>query len=968
MKKYFFSFFFSLITGFSFAQYQSTLPAEAWVDSVFKKLNKNEKIAQLMVLRVSALVSRQPYKVAFYDTEVADAIRKYNVGAICLFQGEVSKQVGFINYFQSIAKTPLMVCIDAEYGLGMRLLDSVPRYPYQLTLGALEDSSIVYEYAQAVAAQCRRMGIHVNYAPVVDVNNNPNNPVIGFRSFGEDKYKVAEHGIQYMRGLQDGNVMACAKHFPGHGDTETDSHLDLPVINKSREQLDSLELYPFKKIFDAGISSVMVAHLYIPAIDNTPNRATSLSPNNINFLMRKELGYPGLSFTDALDMKGVAKFFPAGEAAAQSLIAGNDMLCLPSDIPGSIKKIKEAIKKKKLSWADIDEKVKKVLLAKYQYVIGNITPVDPTNIVNDLNTQTDPLRRKVAENVITLVKNDNANLLAKLNDKQAKIVYIGIGIKRDNSFAKRMREDYGAQILFPDPVSIDVQQLQAKYDVIVAGVHAYNFTPANNFGITAAQASLLNQLQTADNAITFYFGNPYAVKNSCQAKNLVVCYEDDDAFQHAAADFLTGRLSSKGKLPVTVCNFKFGTGITRLSNTFHSFSSAYGQLKIIDSIAYDAIAQKAFPGCVVLAARDGEIIYHKAFGNYQYEASPSVSLESIYDLASVTKISATTIAVMKLYEQGKLEIKNRLGDYLPLVKGTDKENLIIEDILLHQAGLNPFISFYKETIDSASGSPFLLLYTDKPKSGYSIRVAENLYLRNDWNDTMFKRILKSPLGPAPKYVYSDNDFIFLGKTVEAIAGLTLDEYVQKTFYNPMGLNTTGFKPRSRFTVNRLVPTEKEKHFRRQLIRGDVHDEGASMFGGVSGHAGLFSSSYDLAMLYQMLLSGGELNGERYLKPETIKYFTAYHSEISRRGLGFDKPEKDNSTRKEPYPCLSASQDTFGHTGFTGTCVWVDPKYNLVYIFLSNRVYPSRDNPRLSQMNVRTNIQEAIYNAITQKAF
>jgi CubicO group peptidase (beta-lactamase class C family) len=318
---------------------------------------------------------------------------------------------------------------------------------------------------------------------------------------------------------------------------------------------------------------------------------------------------------------------------------------------------------------------------------------------------------------------------------------------------------------------------------------------------------------------------------------------------------------------------------------------------------------------------------------------------------------------MKLYEEGKLDLGKTLGDYLPWTKGTNKAGLLIKDILLHQAGLVPFIAFYKETIDTNTGIPNPAIYASNLQKGYGVRVAENIYMRNDWTDTMFSRILKSPLGPKNKYVYSDNDFIFLGKIIEQITGQTLDQYTQKAFYNPLGMFSTGFKPRNRFQLECLVPTETEKHFRQQTTIGDVHDEGASMFGGVAGHAGLFSNAYDLSLLYQMLLNGGELNGERYLKPETIKLFTGYGSNISRRGLGFDKPEKDNAIRKDPYPSLLASPQTFGHTGFTGTCVWVDPANELVYIFLSNRVYPTRNNNKLSQMLIRGKIQDAIYRAL-----
>jgi CubicO group peptidase (beta-lactamase class C family) len=431
-----------------------------------------------------------------------------------------------------------------------------------------------------------------------------------------------------------------------------------------------------------------------------------------------------------------------------------------------------------------------------------------------------------------------------------------------------------------------------------------------------------------------------------------------------AAEMLSGKISATGKLPVRVCNYAAGFGIDVAAVEKKSpVMKRVVMAQAIDSIVTDAISKKAFPGCVVLAAKDGEIIFHKAYGNTTYENGNPQNLGNIFDLASVTKISATTVAVMKLYEQGKISLNKKLGDYLPWVKGSDKENLVIEDILLHQAGLVPFIPFYRETIDTVTGIPNPQIYSEKSKPGFTVRVAENIYLRNDWQDTILQRILKSPVGRNGRYVYSDNDFIFLGKIVEQLTSLTLDEYVRKNFYNKMAMATTGFKPRERFAVNRIVPTETESHFRRQTMQGDVHDEGASLFGGIAGHAGLFSDAYDLSLLYQMLLNGGVFNGERYLKEETIKKFTAYGAKDSRRGLGFDKPEKDNVTRKEPYPSLLASSQTFGHTGFTGTCVWVDPKYNLVYVFLSNRVNPTRNNGLLSSLMVRGKIQDAIIEAV-----
>ena len=951
-----------LASSVVFSQNRSRLSVDQWVDSVFNSLTKEQRIAQLMVIRAHSNLG--PDHIA----KVTNDIQQYNVGALCFFQGGPIRQANLTNFYQSIAKTPLMITIDGEWGVGMRL-DSVTKFPYQLTLGAMDDQRLVYEMGLAVGEQCKRLGIHVNYAPVVDINNNPNNPVIGYRSFGENRDKVIKFGIAYMKGMQDAGIMACAKHFPGHGDVDVDSHLDLPVINKTRAELDSNELKPFRELINAGIGSVMVAHLSVPSIDAGEHRASSISKNTVTGVLRDDIGFTGLTFTDALEMKGVAKYFPGGVISVEALIAGNDMLCLPEDVGNAIDAIKKAIDENKLSWNAIDEKVRKVLKAKYQLGLNQLKPIETTNLLRDLNAKTDAIGLKVAKEAITVLKQPSADVLVPLK-KNNKIAYIAIGDSDINILGRALSESFKTDIyLFSwkdgDNKADEIfEKVTDKYDAVVIGIHNFSNRPANNYGITNSSLSLWRRINKT-NSVTLVFGNVLAAANFCSANSLIACYQDDNITRKVAADLLKGKIKASGKLPVRVCDYSAGFGIDLAATEKPSpMERRMIMGQTIDSIVTDAISQKAFPGCVIMALQHGEIIYNQAFGNYTFENSQPVSLESIYDLASVTKISATTLSVMKLYEEGKLSLKKKLGDYLPWVKGTDKADLEIEDILLHQAGLVPFIAFYKETIDTATGIPNSQIYSDTAKPGFNIRVAENLYMRNDWQDTMIKRILQSPLGRHGRYVYSDNDFIFLGKIVEQLTGMTLDQYVLKTFYNKIGMRTTGFKPRERFwKEGSIVPTEYEKHFRQQLIQGDVHDEGASMFGGVAGHAGLFSNAYDLAMLYQMLLNGGTFNGERFLKEETIKLFTAYHSKESRRGYGFDKPEKDNVTRRDPYPSLFTSTQTFGHTGFTGTCVWVDPKYDLVYIFLSNRVNPSRSSPVFAQLSVRGKIQDAIIEAI-----
>ncbi|HCL04908.1 MAG TPA: serine hydrolase [Chitinophagaceae bacterium] len=966
MKRSILSFLFLvLLSGLSAQQfYEHTPAADKWVRKQFRKLSKDQRIAQLMIIRAHSNLGPDHVK------EVTDLIKKYNVGGLCFFQGGPVRQAKLTNFYQSIAKTPLMIAIDGEWGLGMRL-DSVINFPRQLMMGAVPDARLIYKFGLAVGEQCKRIGIHVNYAPDIDINNNPMNPVINDRSFGEDKYKVALFGVQYMKGMQDVGVMACAKHFPGHGDVSVDSHYDLPVINKSRAALDQLELYPFRELIKAGVGSMMIAHLAIPSIDTTANLPTSLSTKNVTDLLRNELGYQGISFTDALEMQGVAKFFPKGDASVMSLIAGNDMLCLPGDIPGSIAKVRQAIKAGKLDWDDINARVKKVLLAKYHLGLNKKQVIDTTNIAADLNAKTEEIKKALAADALTLLRKTNNNLLP-INAK--KVAFVGLGIDKANQFATRLQQQLKADLFFfenkdsNEKAATILQQLE-QYDAVVIGFHNYSRRPANQFGLSKNSLDLLNKLQK-NNSITFAFGNPYAVQYICNASNLVVCYEDDIITQDAAADLLFGKINAKGKLPVTVCEaFRFGDGIVYNNMlpvvTPESVGLISDSLNKIETIAKAAIDSGATPGMVVLVAKNGKLVYHKSFGYVNTDRKVAMTNDMVFDLASVTKISATTVSIMKLYEEGKVDLNKTLGDYLSWVNGSDKAPLKLKDILLHQAGLNPFIPFYREVIDTATGQPSPQHFVQMPTPQFSHRVAEDLYLRNDWHDTMYARILKSKLTAQGKYVYSDNDFIFLGKIVEAVSGMSLDSYVRKTFYEPLGMTSTGFKPREIMPLSTLVPTEVEAHFRRQQMHGDVHDEGAAMFGGIAGHAGLFSNAYDLAKLYQLLLNGGELGGVRLLSKSTIDLFTAYSSDISRRGLGFDKPEKDNATRKEPYPSLSVSSSTFGHTGFTGTCVWVDPEKQLVYIFLSSRVNPTRNDNKLGRMNVRPNIQEAIYGAITK---
>lgn len=963
---------------------QNNIQAKHWVDSVFKSLTPAQRIAQLMIIRAHS--NKGPEHIA----EVTNLIKKYNVGGLCFFQGGPVRQALLTNQYQKIAKTPLLISIDGEWGLGMRL-DSVINFPRQMTLGAVTNVTLIYDIGKAIGEQCKRLGIHINYAPVVDVNNNPENPVIGDRSFGDDKYKVAEYGIQIMKGMQDAGIIACAKHFPGHGDTKTDSHVDLPIIPKTIEQLDSLELYPFKKIFAAGVKSVMVAHLYIPAIDNTPHLATSLSSKNIATLLQNKLDFKGLIFTDALEMQGVAKFFTPGELSVKALQAGNDMLCLPNDVPASIIAIQKAIKIGTLNQNEIDKKVKKVLQAKYEVGLSNLKLIDTTNLIQDLNAKTASLNKKVALEAITLWEYNNIDIypLQKYTTDatkdpglfptiRKKIAYIAIGCNQNelNVFGKEVSNYYQTENYYipynstTEKIATLLQKTKyKKYDAIIVGIHNYSRRPANNYGISTAARQLIDSLSNLNNASIFYFGNPYAITQIPVKGNLLACYEDDSITQRVAAQMLMGKYLTQMKMSKYLTQMKikpvfYETSCPPLIINAHpplnwdSIKYSFLQQQI-DSIAHYAIQQRATPGCVVLIAKNGNIILSKAYGYTTYDSIQPITTETLYDIASMTKTSATTLAIIKLYEEGKIKLEDSIHQYIKWLRNTDKANITIRQLLLHEGKLKSWIPFYKETID-ATGKPLSTIYSTNKDKKHTIQVAKNLFLRNDWIDTMYKRIAQSPLGTLNTYVYSDLDFILLGEIVETITGKRLDKYVSENFYTPLGLIKTTFQPLQHFNSKQIVPTENESIFRQQLLQGYVHDPAAAMFGGVAGHAGLFSTTQELFILYQMLLNGGTINGKTFFKPSTIQLFTQYNSAISRRGYGFDKPEKDNATNKDPYPSIYTSSQTFGHTGFTGTCVWVDPAQQLIFIFLSNRVYPNADNSKLASLQIRRSILDQVY--------
>jgi beta-N-acetylhexosaminidase len=978
-------------------------PSQRWVDSVYNSLNEEQRIGQLFML--AAYSGGEKYNRSFIE----NAIKNNYIGGLIFMQGTAEAQAEQTNVYQGISKVPLMIAMDAEWGLGMRLknVDDLPR---QIMMGAMNDSSIAYKYGKVVAKQCKRLGVHVNFAPVVDINNNPDNPVINFRSFGENKFDVVKFATMYMKGMQDNRVLACAKHFPGHGNTNTDSHKDLPEINGSQSSLENLELYPFRELINHGIGSMMIAHLQVPALDNTPNLPTTLSKKVVTDLLKKKYSYKGLIFTDALNMQGVAKYYKPGEVDLKAFLAGNDVLLFSEDVPKGVAKIKASMAAGDITDERLAESVKKILLAKYLLGVHEKKIIDATNITADINKYTSSTRTEIARAALTLAR-DNNNILSKIKSKQGKIAYVQIGGTAQNAMSNSLAA-YGITENYLNPGNAVLQNL-SSYNAVIVSVQGLSPYPGKNFGISAAQMENINSLIKNKNAALVLFGNPYAMKYFCNSGTTLVCYDEKNETQRVAADIVTGKIKAKGKLPVSICNnYKAGDGIVSnepnaevvpdldndpkpktasdietpnikkkepISNEQQlqvvpkpsqpvnltccvnpaSIGANTAALSKIDDLMNDAIAKGAMPGARILVSKDGKIFFDKSYGHLTYDKSKAVQTNTVYDVASVTKIAATTLAIMKLYEDGKIDLDAYVGKYVKRLQGTDKGYLKIKDILLHQAGLVSWIPFYKETLDSNKDLR-ADIYASKESNLYSIKVAPNVYMKKQWTDTMWQRMIASELGPT-RYEYSDLDFIFLQKVVEGASGESLEKYVTKHFYIPMGLKSTMFTPaqKLRLKVADIAPSENDDYFRNQQLQGYVHDMGAAMFGGVSGHAGLFSTANDLGVIMQMLLNGGFYNGKRLLNKRTVDLFTSYHS-TSRRGYGFDKPEQ--AANKNTPVADACSKLTFGHQGFTGTCVWADPATNMVFVFLSNRTYPSAENKLISRMDLRSRAQQYAYEA------
>ncbi|MBR5215739.1 MAG: serine hydrolase [Bacteroidales bacterium] len=938
-----------------------------WVDSVFNSLTLEQQVGQLMNLRAN-----QPNKD--FDIKVDEFIEKYNIGGVTFFRTDAEKLLLQANEWQSMAKTPLMVAIDGEWGLGMRINDGLS-YPYQMTLGAITNDSLIAEMGRQIAEQCLRLGINVNFAPDIDVNNEPNNPVIGFRSFGEDPENVGRKGAAYALALQNNGVIPSMKHFPGHGNTSTDSHHALPIIKNSIEEIEKIELVPFKYLIDNGVKGAMVGHLYFPALEPVVNQSSSLSKNIVTDLLKNKMNYDGIIFTDGLEMKGAYNGIDPDSVCLQALMAGNDVMLLPINVEASMQIIIEAAKNDEDVRNRVEESCKKVLRHKYQIGLNSYKAQKAERLHNDLNqNRYYALKQRLYNEAVTMLENKKEILPLK-KDSNKKIAVVTFG--NDNYISVKLKENGIANTAFTISKDASDEEIRRtakqfkSYDYVVLNIRNTSSYPSKNYGITSAMINFVKELPNSTKLIFNLFGSPYALDKFSFGRNLsslLVGYEDNEMVANAMVDILVGKISPKGKLPVSVKKYKCGSGFE-----FKGFLSPESlpvslidnqYIRKIDSLLIDGINQKAYPGCQVLAMKDGKIIYEGNYGKFTYDGEQTVHQDAVYDIASLTKLFASSFALMKLYDEGKLDVNSTLGDFFPFMNQSDKGNIKLIEFLTHQSGMTPWIPIYKMTCKDKCLD--VNYYRESIDEEHTVRVAKNMYLSDEFKYEIYDTIMKSEL-KEKKYKYSDLGFYFVPGIVESITNQSFESYLQETFFEPLNLNHICFKPLNKHDIHNIVPTEDDKYFRNQLLCGDVHDQTAALFGGVSGHAGLFSNARDLAVMMQLLLNGGYANGTQFISEETINYFTSapFADNENRRGIGFDKPELDPEA-KYYTPSKQSSMASYGHAGFTGTFAWADPANNLIVIFLSNRVYPTSDNNKLSKLNLRTEIHDLFYKAVLEK--
>ncbi len=925
-----------------------------WVDSIYNSLSLEEKIAQLFINWVS------PEQSDF--EEIKKLVEVNKIGGLIFSIGTTKSHIEWLNKFQAISKTPLLVAMDAEWGPSQRLSDVFP-HPWNMTLGAIQDNNLVKNISKRMAEQNKALGVNYNFSPSVDVNNNSKNPIIGNRSFGEDPENVYQKAKAYINGHKEAGVFTSVKHFPGHGDTDKDSHKTLPVINGSMKRLNEVELYPFKKLIDDGVvESVMTAHLSVPSLDK--KYPSSLSKKTINNLLREEYKFTGITVTDALDMKGVLQD-PTINVDLRAFEVGNDIILMSTDVTKGINLIAEKLKSGKIPMSKLSESVKKILSLKAKSNLDGTIKISSENILERVNTPKDTLLySRAMESAITLVKN-NSKSLPLLKDKK----YLHISFGNESSYLFNKLKKY-VDVDSYNSKDYDPLFDKTKYDGIIISYHGSSSSPYSSNIIPKNISEIIEKIGENNNVILSLFLNPYSL-NSFEKidsfNSIVVGYQNNMISQEIMADLLTGIRSFKGKLPVSNNFYPVNHGISIDKNNTLGYSrpayEGFDQKKLsyLDSIAISAIDSMMAPGIQMLVSKKGKIVYNKSFGYHTYKKLNKLENNHVFDLSSITKILATMPLVIQEYESGNLSLNTRLNQLFPKKKLADKGEITLKEMLSHYARLRPWIPFYEETLNRKE-KPKSRFYKINSRSSFSTPVTENLFLKRNYEEKIFKSIVDSELIEKLEFKYSDLPFYFLKFWFEDIYSKPLDVLAEERIFNKLKLERTMFNPYKKLSLDEIVPSEEDDFFRYSKLHGYVHDEGAAMLGGVSGHAGLFSNSYEVAVILQAMIQGGSYNNQRLFNSESFDVFnTCYYCEYDNRsGVGFDKPQIEGN---HGSTFGGVSMNSFGHYGYTGSMAWADPDEEIIFVFLSNRTFPTRENTLLQKSNIRTRSQEIVYKSI-----
>ncbi|MEM6720074.1 MAG: glycoside hydrolase family 3 N-terminal domain-containing protein [Bacteroidota bacterium] len=947
-----------------FIDIQKLEAQEKWVDSLYTNMTQKEKLAQLFT------IAAYSNKGLADDNRVKLQIMKHKVGGVMFMGGNPTHQVELTNQFQKLSKVPLLISMDAELDFGTKI-DSAHTNPYNLLLGAVENDTIIERIGKRIGEHSKILGVHVAFAPIPVVQTEANLATVGNRSFGEDSALVTQKITAFTKGMQSARILAGAKYFPSFYDTKITKD-ELPELNLSLETLDSIQLPVYKALIQNKIGAVQTPHMQVPSLTSEASASASLSYNVVTKKLKNELGFQGLTFSAPLNNPIIKKDKELGEVELAAFLAGNDVLLLPEDVSAVIEKFEQALAEGSIKETHVSRAVKNILRAKYQLGLATVEPLSETAVVDAVaNGKDKALHYKAVKHAVTAIKVDHTVVPVKDLAKE-KIAYIKMGNADENTFVNTLRK-YAAIDVLKEKNLADLVEKLKTYSTIIVGLHKSDESPTADYNFTDKEIVWLQELSRENNIILDVFASPHSlkkIKSFTNINTILVSYQNSDIAQEVSAQIIFGAVKAQGKLPVAIgAEFPIGTGFKThtLSRLGYDIPEAVGinstKLNRIDSLANLVISEKMAPGAQLLIARKGKIIYNKNFGYHTYAGKKKVTDHDLYDIASMTKILATLPLVMQLEESKKLSLSSRLETLLPEFKGTNKDKLKVVEILSHYARLKPWIPFYINTLDTVTNKPDKKWYSRKKSKAYNIKVAENLYMKEEYKDSMMLRIIDSDLLKRKRYKYSDLPFYILKNYVEATYKSNLNSLTQKYYYKSLGAHRTTYNPLEKFSKKVIVPSEKDDYYRNQVLQGYVHDMGAAMQGGIGGHAGLFSTANDVAKMMQMYLQGGMYGDVKYFNSATIDKFNNcyYCHKDNRRGVGFDKPQLGDVGPT----CGCVSMKSFGHSGFTGTYTWADPEEEIVYVFLSNRTFPTMSNRKLIKTDIRTKIQQLIYEAIEE---